>query len=63
MLGKPCIRLNNLKTSLRFPCHCLNPIIDSVDLAGVLSVCLTVLTKKLYIDARAWLFKTNDFVS
>ena len=32
MLGKPCIRLNNLKTSLRFPCLGLNPIIDSINL-------------------------------
>ena len=32
MLGKPRIRLNNLKTSLRFPCLGLNPIIDSVNL-------------------------------
>ena len=30
MPGKPRIRLNNLKTSLRFPCLGLNPIIDSV---------------------------------
>ena len=30
MLGKPRIRLNNLKTSLRFPCLGLNPIIDSI---------------------------------
>ena len=32
MLGKPRIRLNNLKTSLRFPCLGLNPIIDSINL-------------------------------
>ena len=31
MLGKPRLRLNNLKTSLRFPCRGLNPIIDSVN--------------------------------
>ena len=30
MLGKPPIRQNNLKTSLRFPCLGLNPIIDSI---------------------------------
>ena len=30
MLGKPPIRLNNLKTSLRFTCLGLNPIIDSI---------------------------------
>ena len=30
MLGKPRIGLNNLKTSLRFPCLGLNPIIDSI---------------------------------
>ena len=30
MLGKPRIRLNNLKTSQRFPCLGLNPIIDSI---------------------------------
>ena len=33
MLGKPRIRLNNLKTNLKFPCLCLNPIIDSISLA------------------------------
>ena len=33
MLGKPRIRLNNLKSSLRFPCLGLNPIIDSIDLS------------------------------
>ena len=32
MLGKPRIRLNNLKSSLRCPCLGLNPIIDSVNL-------------------------------
>ena len=32
MLGKPRIRLNNLKTSLRFPCRGLNPIIDSINI-------------------------------
>ena len=30
MLGKPRIRLNDLKTSLRFPCLGLHPIVDSV---------------------------------
>ena len=32
MLGKPRIRINNLKTSLRLPCLGLNPIIDSINL-------------------------------
>ena len=32
MLDKPRIRLNNLKTSLRFPCLGLNAIIDSINL-------------------------------
>ena len=32
MLGKPPIRLNNLKTNLRFPCLGLNPIIDTISL-------------------------------
>ena len=32
MLGKPRIRLNNLKTGLRFPCLGLNPVIDSISL-------------------------------
>ena len=32
MLGKPRIRLNNLKTGLRLPCLGLNPIIDSINL-------------------------------
>ena len=31
MRGKPRIRLNNLKTSLRFPCLGLNPIRDSIN--------------------------------
>ena len=30
MLGKPRIRLNNLKTIMRFPCLGLNSIIDSI---------------------------------
>ena len=30
MLGKPRIRQNNLKTSLRFPCLGPNPNIDSI---------------------------------
>ena len=34
MLGKPHIRLNNLKTNLRFPCLGFNPIIDSISLRG-----------------------------
>ena len=34
MLGKPRIRLNNLKTSLIFPCFGLNPIIESINLNG-----------------------------
>ena len=38
MLGKPRIRLNNLKTSLRFPCLGLNPIIDSINLCLCFSV-------------------------
>ena len=32
MLDKPRIRLNNLRTSLRFPCLGLNPIIDANNL-------------------------------
>ena len=32
MLGKPRIRLNNLKNSLRFLCLGLSPIIDSINL-------------------------------
>ena len=32
MLGKPRLRLNNLKTSLRVPCLGLNPITDSISL-------------------------------
>ena len=36
MLSKPRIRLNNLKTSLRFPCRGLNPIIDSINLLDIL---------------------------
>ena len=32
VLFKPRIRLNNLKTNLRFPCLGLNPIIDSINL-------------------------------
>ena len=31
-------RLNNLKTSLRFPCLGLNPIIDSIDLEHVVVI-------------------------
>ena len=32
ILGKPRLRLNNPKTSLRFPCLGLNPIIDSINI-------------------------------
>ena len=32
----PRIRLNNLKTSLRFPCLDFNPIIDAINLGGAL---------------------------
>ena len=41
MQGLPSIRLNNLKTSLRFPCLGLNPIIDSINIHSLLrlSVC------------------------
>ena len=35
-LGKPRIRQNILKTSLRFPCLDLNPIIDSINTSTVL---------------------------
>ena len=35
MLGKPRIRLNNLKTSLRFHCLGLIPIIDSITQLGI----------------------------
>ena len=40
MLGKPRIRLNNLKTSLRYPCLNLSPIIDSINLS-LSSLCLS----------------------
>ena len=43
MLGKPRIRLNNLKTSLRFPCIGLNPIIDSINLLNVYSYLFSIL--------------------
>ena len=36
VLGKPRIRLNNLKRSLRFPCLGFNPIIDSINLLNAL---------------------------
>ena len=36
MVGEPRIRLNNLKTCLRFPCLSLKPIIDSNNLGIVL---------------------------
>ena len=32
MLGKPRIRITNMKTSLRFPCLGHNPIIESINL-------------------------------
>ena len=35
MLGKPRIRLNNLKTSLRFSCLGRNLIIDSINLGPI----------------------------
>ena len=42
MLGKSCIRLNNLETGLRFPCLGLNPIIDSNSITFLGSVALMV---------------------
>ena len=50
MLGKPRITLNNLKTSLRFPCLGLNSIIDSINLP------LLSLTQKLTKN----IFKHSD---
>ena len=41
MRGKPCIRLNDLKPSLRFPCQGLDPFIDSINL--VYSIRIAVL--------------------
>ena len=35
LLGKPQIRLNDLKTSLRTPCPGVNPIIDSINLSWI----------------------------
>ena len=40
MLDKPHKRLNNLKTSLRFPCLGLNPIIESINLTMKVVLCL-----------------------
>ena len=37
MLGKPRIRLNNLKTSLEFSCRGLNPLTDSISHSDLLS--------------------------
>ena len=34
MLGKSRITLNNLKTSLRFPCLGLNPIVDCISVTS-----------------------------
>ena len=48
MLGKPRIRLNNLKTIPRFPCLGLNPIIDSINLAHW----LRQLTRDVKSDVR-----------
>ena len=49
MLGKPRIRLNNLKTSLRFPCLSLNPIIDSISLRQIVFEYLLVDLKQLTV--------------
>ena len=57
MLGKPRIRLNNLKISLRFPCLRFNLIIDSINLNVVtekieqidfLDFCVRVLSFSLF---------------
>ena len=48
MLGKPRIRLNNLKTSLRFPCLGLNPIIDSINLLVLLKSSVLIFFAEVY---------------
>ena len=40
MFGKPRIGQNNLKTSLRFPCFSLHPIIDSINSCHYCSRCI-----------------------
>ena len=54
MLGKPRIRLNNLKTSLRLPCLGLNPIIDSV----IILLARRIRTRRIYYISDE--FKPED---
>ena len=54
--GEPRIRLNNLKTSLGFPCLSLNPIKDSInipiaDIYSVINAPFDRITERLLIDA------------
>ena len=52
MLGKPHIRLNNLKTSLRFPCLGLNPIIDSINIHKKIQKMIQTKVKGLVLMAE-----------
>ena len=54
MLGKPRLRLNNLKTSQRFPCLGLNLITDSISPMGEKSVSQEIrcITKSNFISQK-----------
>ena len=52
MLGKLCIRLNNRKTSLTFPCLGLYPISDSIDLVNEL-FCWTMIEAPFLVEQHA----------
>ena len=58
MFGKPHVRLNNLKTSLRFPCHALNSIIDSVNPICVVSL-YSITAIELNDDVSKLLIREN----
>ena len=63
MLGKPRIRLNNLKTSLRSPCLGLNPIIDSIILNQLIAqskFSQIYFEMPVVWDIRSWNEKKNN---
>ena len=60
MLGKPRIRLNNLKTSLRFPCLGLNPIIDSINLFQDLETLSKELVRLSKLDSAVEMVNKNS---
>ena len=53
MLSKPRMRLNNLKTSLEFPCLGLSPIIDFFCLTIYQTNAITLIKLKRHISRKS----------